>query len=75
MALDDALRSLLNRNSFYRDAYRFLLRLCILQGVIIFVLAAVTVSLLILQQPAINYFATSLDGRIIAMQPRAIQVE
>ncbi|NBO19977.1 MAG: hypothetical protein EBV03_12300 [Proteobacteria bacterium] len=75
MALNDALQGVLKRNSFYRDAYRFLLRLTLVQGVTIFILAGMVIALLILQQPNISYFATSLDGRIITMQPRAIQVE
>ena len=74
MALNDALQGVLKRNSFYRDAYRFLLRLTLLQGVAIFVLAAMVVTMLVMLQPQISYFATSLDGRIIIMNPRAIQV-
>lgn len=75
MALNDALQGVLKRNSFYRDAYRFLLRVILLQGMAIFILAAIVVILLVMLQPEINYFATSLGGRIIQLQPLDIKGE
>ena len=41
MALKDAIATVLNRNAFYRDGYRLLLRLSIIQSLVIVALAAV----------------------------------
>jgi intracellular multiplication protein IcmL len=69
MALKDALSTVLNRNSFYRDGYRLLLRLSIIQSLIIIALAAVIVALLLSIQTKHVYFATTSDGRIINVVP------
>ena len=75
MALQAALLTVLNRNGFYRDAYRFLLRLSIVQALFVLLLAAVVVVMLVMIQPEISYFATATDGRVVQMQPRGIIVE
>ena len=41
MPLKDAIATVLNRNAFYRDGYRLLLRISIIQGIIIIVLAVI----------------------------------
>ena len=69
MALKDAVATVLNRNAFYRDGYRLLLRICLVQGVLIAILVVSIVSLLFTVQTQQVYFATSSDGRIINIVP------
>lgn len=55
------------RNEFYRDGYRNLLRLCLLEGVIIMVLLGAMYFVIHVHQPQDRYFATTEDGRLIPM--------
>jgi intracellular multiplication protein IcmL len=55
------------RNEFYRDGYRSLLRIAILQGVIIVGLIVVMMYVVHVHQPENRYFATTEDGRLIPM--------
>lgn len=69
MALKDAVKTILNRNAFYRDGYRMLLRISIIQGVIIVLLVIGLVSAITMTQIRQVYFATTSDGRIINIVP------
>jgi intracellular multiplication protein IcmL len=55
------------RNEFYRDGYRNLLRLCLLQGMIIFGLIGAMYFIIHVNQAENRYFATTEDGRLIPM--------
>ncbi|NCC23290.1 MAG: type IV secretion protein IcmL [Alphaproteobacteria bacterium] len=55
------------RNEFYRDGYRSLLRIAILQGLIIVGLIAVMFYVVHIHQPENRYFATTEDGRLVPM--------
>ncbi len=55
------------RNEFYRDGYRNLLRLCLLEGVIILALLGAMYFVIHVHQPQDRYFATTEDGRLIPM--------
>ena len=69
MPIKDALATVLNRNAFYRDGYRFLLRVSLIQaGVIVFLIAAI-IGLVMTIKPHAVYFATTSDGRIINIVP------
>lgn len=69
MPVKDAIATVLSRNAFYRDGYRLLLRLSIVQGIIIALLIAGIVSLLLSIETKHIYFATTADGRIINIVP------
>jgi intracellular multiplication protein IcmL len=69
MALKDAVATILNRNAFYRDGYRLLLRISIIQGIVIAILVAGLISLLLAFNVRQVYFATTSDGRIINIVP------
>jgi intracellular multiplication protein IcmL len=69
MALKDAVATVLNRNAFYRDGYRLLLRLSIIQTLVIIVLGVGIISLLLSIENKHIYFATTSDGRIINIVP------
>jgi intracellular multiplication protein IcmL len=69
MALKDALTTVMNRNAFYRDGYRLLLRVSIIQGLLILILTGGLVALLLSMETRQVYFATTTDGRIINIVP------
>lgn len=69
MALKDAVSTVINRNAFYRDGYRMLLRISLVQTIAIIVLAAGIVSLFMTAETRQVYFATTSDGRIINIVP------
>lgn len=55
------------RNEFYRDGYRSLLRIAVLQGVVIVGLIGVMLYVVHIHQPENRYFATTEDGRLVPM--------
>jgi intracellular multiplication protein IcmL len=57
------------RNEFYRDGYRSLLKIAILQGVIIIGLLGAMYFVIQVHQPENRYFATTEDGRLVPMVP------
>ena len=69
MPIKDALSTVLNRNTFYRDGYRFLLRLSLIQAGVIALLILSIVGLVLTIKPRAVYFATTSDGRIINIVP------
>lgn len=65
MALKDAIATVLNRNAFYRDGYRLMLRITAIQLFVLMVLVATIIGLVLTIQTKQVYFATTSDGRII----------
>lgn len=55
------------RNEFYRDGYRSLLRLAMLQGIVILGLLGAMYFVIQVHQPENRYFATTEDGRLVPM--------
>ncbi|MAE52062.1 MAG: type IV secretion protein IcmL [Micavibrio sp.] len=55
------------RNEFYRDGYRNLLRLAVLQSLIILGLVGGMYFVIQVHQPENRYFATTEDGRLVPM--------
>lgn len=55
------------RNEFYRDGYRTLLRLTLVQTVTIILLVVAMFYVISIHQPEDRYFATTEDGRLIPM--------
>ncbi len=55
------------RNEFYRDGYRNLLRLAVLQSLIIFGMVGALFFVVQVHQPENRYFATTEDGRLVPM--------
>ncbi len=66
-AFGQGLGNVIVRNEFYRDGYRSLLKVAIIQGVIIVGLIAVMLYVVHIHQPENRYFATTEDGRLIPM--------
>ncbi len=65
--MQKGLGTVIVRNEFYRDGYRSLLRIAILQGVIIVGLIGVMLYVVHVHQPENRYFATTEDGRLVPM--------
>lgn len=57
------------RNEFYRDGYRSILKLAVIQGIIIIGLIAAMFFVIHVHQPENRYFATTEDGRLMPMVP------
>jgi len=57
------------RNEFYRDGYRTMLRLAMIEGCVILGLLAVIFAIVVAYQPENRYFATTEDGRLVPMEP------
>ncbi|HBM91440.1 MAG TPA: type IV secretion protein IcmL [Rhodospirillaceae bacterium] len=71
MSVKDAVQTVLSRNVFYRDGYRLLLRISILQGLVIVLMGTALFSLILITETRQIYFATTSDGRIINIVPLA----
>lgn len=69
MPVKDAVSTVLNRNAFYRDGYRFLLRISLIQIVVIIMLILSVIGLFMTVKTRPIYFATTSDGRIINIVP------
>ena len=61
------LGSVVIRNEFYRDGYRTLLKLALLEGIIIIGLILAMFFLISSSKPEDRYFATTNDGRLVPM--------
>jgi intracellular multiplication protein IcmL len=69
MPIKDAITTVLNRNAYYRDGYRILLRVSLVQAAVILLLLVSITVMAISMKPRIVYFATTSDGRIINIVP------
>lgn len=56
-----------NRNSFYRDGYRNLVTIAMVQAIIIVVMVIAFIIFMAIVQPRNQYFATTEDGRLVPM--------
>ncbi|HEY8964359.1 MAG TPA: type IVB secretion system apparatus protein IcmL/DotI [Alphaproteobacteria bacterium] len=57
------------RNEFYRDGYRTMLRVALIEGIVILGLLGVIFAIVGAYQPENRYFATTEDGRLVPMEP------
>lgn len=62
-----ALVTVVTRNEFYRDGFRNLIRIVILQAAIIIGLILALIVYMTTSKPADRYFATTADGRIMQL--------
>jgi len=69
MSLSDAVSTVLSRNLFYRDGYRFLVRISLIQSLTTLLLVASIVAMVLSMETRHIYFATTSDGRIINIVP------
>jgi intracellular multiplication protein IcmL len=63
------LGSVLVRNEFYRDGYRVLQSVAVMQAITIVVMIFVMLYVVHIHQPEYRYFATTEDGRLVPMVP------
>lgn len=61
--------SVIVRNEFYRDGYRSLLRIAVIEAMIILALVGAMYFIIEVHQPENRYFATTEDGRLVPMVP------
>lgn len=59
--------SVIVRNEFYRDGYRTLLRIAVIEAMIILALVGAMYFVIEVHQPENRYFATTEDGRLVPM--------
>lgn len=59
--------SVIVRNEFYRDGYRTLLRIAVIEAMIILALVGAMYFVIQVHQPENRYFATTEDGRLVPM--------
>lgn len=68
----DVLRSVgsvIVRNEFYRDGYRSILRIAVIEAMIILSLIVAMYFIILSREPENRYFATTEDGRLVPMVP------
>ncbi|MDB2682772.1 type IVB secretion system apparatus protein IcmL/DotI [Alphaproteobacteria bacterium] len=65
----EGLGTVVVRNDFYRDGYRNMLRLSLVQGVVILFLIGAMYFVIHVNQPEDRYFATTEDGRLVPLVP------
>ncbi|MBI1215654.1 MAG: type IV secretion protein IcmL [Alphaproteobacteria bacterium] len=63
------LMTIVTRNEFYRDGFRNLIKIAVLQGLIIVGLILTIIVYINNAQPQDRYFATTADGRIMQLLP------
>ncbi len=61
--------SVIVRNEFYRDGYRSILRIAVIEAMIILALCGAMYFVIQVHQPENRYFATTEDGRLVPMIP------
>lgn len=59
------LESVMTRNNFYRDGYRMLLNVAVIEAFVIIALISALVLVLVSMRPQTFFFATTEDGRLI----------
>jgi len=67
--VSSGLGSVVVRNEFYRDGYRSLLKMTLIQSAVILGLIGIMYYIVKVNQPENFYFATTEDGRLIPMVP------
>lgn len=61
------LESVVNRNIYYRDGYRNLVKIAVIEGMIILALVVALAITIAVSRPQDRFFATTSDGRLIRM--------
>ncbi|MEZ0226003.1 MAG: DotI/IcmL/TraM family protein [Alphaproteobacteria bacterium] len=61
--------TIVTRNEFYRDGFRNLIKIAIIEGIVIVGLILTLLVYIQASQPQDRYFATTADGRIMQMTP------
>ena len=69
MATPDALSTVVTRNEFYRDGYRRLQKIALIEAVAILGLIGVLALTIGASRPKDRFFATTADGRVLQMVP------
>lgn len=69
MSRSEAVQTVLTRNAFYRDGYRLLLKVAIIQGIIIVMLIGLIMLMIAEFKPQDRFFATTAEGRLIPLIP------
>ncbi|MBI1273797.1 MAG: type IV secretion protein IcmL [Alphaproteobacteria bacterium] len=69
MAIRDAVQTIVNRNAYYRDGYRLMLRLSIILALVILVLTGSLIGMIVTTNVQHVFFATTSDGRIMPIVP------
>lgn len=64
-----ALGNVVVRNQFYRDGYRTLVKIALLEAIAIMALIVVFIVFLNIYTPSRTYFATTEDGRVVPLVP------
>ncbi len=64
-----AVGSVIVRNEFYRDGYRSILKIAVIEAMIIVALVGAMYFVIETHQPENRYFATTEDGRLVPMVP------
>jgi len=67
--IDGPLVTVVTRNEFYRDGFRNLIKIALLEGIVIIGLILTLIVYMNNAQPHDRYFATTADGRIMQLQP------
>ncbi len=67
--IDGPLVTVVTRNEFYRDGFRNLIKIALLEGIVIIGLILTLFVYMNNSQPHDRYFATTADGRIMQLQP------
>ena len=60
---------IMKRNEYYRDGYRSLQRIALIQSIVIIALISAHFFVINVHQPENRYFATTEDGRLVPMLP------
>lgn len=61
--------SVVVRNEFYRDGYRSILRIAVIEAMVILALVLAMYFIILAREPENRYFATTEDGRLVPMVP------
>jgi len=69
MTINDAVKTIVSRNNFYRDGYRLLLRISFIQMIAILLLVGGLVTMALTSKVEHVFFATTSDGRVINIVP------
>lgn len=66
------LGAIILRNEFYRDGYKVLKKIVLLQTLAIVLVAILEIGIIIVYQPENRYFAATEDGRLITLDPLSV---
>ncbi len=64
-----SLETVITRNNFYRDGYRFWMKFAFVQAISLVILLVALAVTIAVSRPQDRFFATTADGRLIRMTP------